>query len=303
MPVILSIDGGGVRGKFDIKIIDLLEQSMGKRAYDIFDLVVGVSAGAATAAGVALRLYGSSGTKYKSITDVSEGSNLVFKNPLPNGPLEEVKYDGYGKTAFLKQIFGDKVMGDAQVPLAILVATMNGNPKVFTSWDAKHKHLPVWLVLNATTAAPIYFPPVCVEGRYYIDGGAISNDPSLVGIIEARELWGNSGELSLLSLGTGFVTDVKITENYKDAHPESFGLLKWLQSGLVEMMMRSNNVLLRHVIPLLLKGKGNYVRITSTVAANMDDTTPQTTEFLNADAVKIWKSDGARVVRWLKEKI
>jgi patatin-like phospholipase/acyl hydrolase len=289
--LILSLDGGGVRGRFEVEIINSIELALGKKIYEVFDLVVGVSAGAATAGVIATH-------NYTDLRNTVLDSKQAFERQQSMGPMLETKYDGTGKTSFLKKTFGNTTFGEVKYPIVVLTASINGNSKIFTSWNPDHQNLTLANVIDASTAAPIYFPPVKIQNEYYIDGGTVSNDPVLAGISMARAKWGEDVKLSVLSLGTGMTSDIKITETN---HPRKFGLVKWLMEGLVDILTRSNDQLYIELIPLII-GHGNYFRVTSTVTGNLDDTSINMERALLNNATDIWNSYGSQLISWIKSK-
>lgn len=46
----------------------------------------------------------------------------------------------------------------------------------------------VWLGVRASAAAPGYFSPVCMQGKHYIDGGLVANNPTKIAIEQALSL-------------------------------------------------------------------------------------------------------------------
>jgi uncharacterized protein len=54
--VLLSMDGGGMRGLISLGILAELEVMTGKPAYELFDMVGGTSTGAIIATGLGLRM-------------------------------------------------------------------------------------------------------------------------------------------------------------------------------------------------------------------------------------------------------
>lgn len=291
MKSLLIIDGGGVRGLFDLYIINSIEAALGTKLRNIFDMAIGVSAGAATAALVATGMY-------NDIRNLSTESYEAFEGRQRGGPIFRTKYTGKGKRKFFKKIFGQVTLGEVSMPLMILTAHVNGTPIVLSSENAKHKNIPLWLAVDASTAAPTYFPPVEIDGDYFMDGGVISNDPVLAGIVSAVGLWPNS-RLSVLSLGTGInkLIDIK--------HPEdglNFGLLRWLQEGLLSIITQGNDQLYQEIIPLLLP-KDSYLRITSSVVSDLDDTSPQVRERLIEDANTVWEKFKDVILYFIKEKM
>jgi patatin-like phospholipase/acyl hydrolase len=287
--LILSIDGGGVRGLFDLEIINFIEHHFDKKIHDIFDLVIGVSAGAVTACVIA-------NNEYSDITKYTNDFSSSFQSKQPLGPIFETKYDGKGKTSFLKNMFKGLTLGDIDYPLVVLTATIEGDPVLFKSWNQSQNDVLISNVLDASTAAPIYFPPVKIHDKYYIDGGTVSNDPVLAGITTAREKWGEDMKLAVLSLGTAMATKIHIQD---EDHPKKFGLVKWLMEGLVDILTRSNDKLYLDLIPMLI-GHGNYLRVTSTATGSLDDNTPGMRFNLSENAKQIWEIHGAKIISWIE---
>lgn len=295
LKLIISLDGGGVRGSFDLDIIHSIESHFNKKIYDIFDMVIGVSTGSATAATIATKLYENDIRN----TYTTRHSDLVFFKHQSNGVLS-TKYDGTGKTELLSTTYGNRTLGSIEYPMAILTATINGDPVLFNTWSPEYNKIKLKDVVNASTAAPVYFPPVRINGTYYIDGGTVSNDPVLAGIFMAKKKWGNDVKLAVLSLGTGKASDINIVDH--ENHPLQFGLLRWLSEGLITILTRSNDTLFDDVIPLII-GKDNYLRINSTVVGNLDDTSCNMKEALSKNAEEIWRHYKIPIVEWLHSKI
>ena len=294
--LILSIDGGGVRGQFDLDIISRIEDHFGRTVFEMFDMVVGVSAGAMTAAAIACRSYD------HNISEIKVDSKKVFDNKQELGPVMETKYDGRGKTSLFREYFKEKTLGDVVMPIVILTSSINGELIEFTNTNPDHKNLKLHSIIDASTAAPVYFPPVLVEGHgYCIDGGIISNDPVIAAIVTAKKLWGEESEFKVMSLGTGMVAKINVDSGSPNS-PRKFGLVKWLSEGLIDILTKSNEELLKQVIPLIV-GKNNYIRITSTVVGNMDDISKEMTDALHQNANDIWNRFGEMIVTWIKKAI
>ena len=62
----------------------------------------------------------------------------------------------------------------------------------------------IWEAARATSAAPMYFHPITVQGREYFDGGLDSNNPVVEVIEEARREFPAGAVLdTVVSIGTG----------------------------------------------------------------------------------------------------
>lgn len=302
---ILSLDGGGVRALFELGILYRLERAFNRKAADMFDLVMGVSAGAATAAKVAFGGYDDIRTSNISTAE-------VFESRLPNGPLLSSMYDGLGKRRHIEKVFGnDTTMGNSNIYLGILVASINGEPRVFSS----HRHPDVKLaeVIDASTAAPVFYPPVTVTNphvteqadgseiktAYYMDGGVISNDPTLAAIEMARDIWGENVNISIVSIGTAPVMNI-VPGNIGD--PTQYGIIKWLLSGLLDSIANAHSSIHAKLVPKLI-GDGNFARITSNIGGMLNDISDEMIQTLEDDAEKVWQKSSQYFLAWFKEKL
>ena len=72
----------------------------------------------------------------------------------------------------------------------------------------------IWEAARATSAAPTYFRPANIDGRWFVDGGLVANDPSLAALTEATALFGGTENINmLLSVGSGHRESVPIEVN------------------------------------------------------------------------------------------
>ena len=64
----------------------------------------------------------------------------------------------------------------------------NIHPYLITNYDRGEECWPVWLSIRASAAAPGYFSPVCMQGKRYVDGGLVANNPTKIAIEQAVSL-------------------------------------------------------------------------------------------------------------------
>ena len=83
----------------------------------------------------------------------------------------------------------------------------------------------IWQAARATSAAPLYFPPIRFGNppTYYIDGGLKYNNPTRALFQEANAVWRGSGQKigCLISIGTGI-------KALKDVGSRGTGILRSL---------------------------------------------------------------------------
>ncbi len=169
------MDGGGIRGIFSAAILAAIEADLNIRVIDHFDLIAGTSTGGIIA--IALGL----GFSPAAILDfyLKEGGS-IFANPWGLASLRRLvrsKFDDGPMVAALKKYFGDKRFGQSTKRLIIPSYNL-GEDDVYLFRTAHHQRLrrdykvPAWMVAQATSAAPTYFPiSQNVDQLRLIDGG------------------------------------------------------------------------------------------------------------------------------------
>lgn len=99
--------------------------------------------------------------------------------------------------------------GDSSIRLVIptFLAGKSVPRLLKTPHAARYKYdwqMPMWAVGLATSAAPTYLPVFEHDGRSYIDGGIWANNPSLIGLVEAKDLGASLPNVRILNVGTTY---------------------------------------------------------------------------------------------------
>lgn len=271
---ILSICGGGIRGVLAARILVAVEKITGRPLHESFDLIAGVSTGSIIAAGITkknplaasdlLDLY-----LRKGGSIFSQGFWSKVKNLGNNiGP----KYDGIGLRAALREVLGGAQLEDAITPMfAPAYAIEKRDPLFFKSWVRGPQPHSLVDVCMASSAGPTYFPPVSVNGVFYIDGGTICNNPAVSAVMEAAMLYRmHARDCVVLSIGTG------ISESPIPASKASgWGNLQWVQP-LIEIFMDGVSDLTHYQLSDLLPD-ANYLHLQPSLTADqaaMDNVKP-----------------------------
>ncbi len=228
--VILTVDGGGMRGMIAIAMLAELEAMTGKPCQELFDMVGGTSTGAIIAAGLGI------GMTAQQLLEV------VYRDRLPRAfPANNVKLYLRYLLNGLRHLYPLEPFRQALQPLSqgIKIRDLT-RPIVFiTIKDVRSGETyyvvskgpglpavadyPLSGVVAASGAAPIYFPPVAGN---LIDGGVgVTSNPCLAATIEAMEYIGASEgfidqHVIVISLGTGYVPLM---------HPEGAAARFWLK--------------------------------------------------------------------------
>jgi uncharacterized protein len=226
---LLTIDGGGIRGVIALEILDRLQSELrvarGEPELvlsDVFDYIGGTSTGAIIAAGLALgrstedilALYTDHGAK---MFERSRWWDRV-RHTYDAAPLENI----------LKQEFGsDTTFGDEAIQTLLLLVLRNASTD--SAWPLSNNplarfndeslpdcnlQLPLWQLVRASTAAPVYFQPESIklgEREFVFVDGALTpfNNPAFqlftMATLDAYGLGWPTGEdqLLLVSVGTG----------------------------------------------------------------------------------------------------
>jgi hypothetical protein len=243
---LLALDGGGIRGLITLEILAEIERSLAERLKrpglvlaDYFDYIAGTSTGAIIAAALCL---GKSVAEVRSFY-LQNGEAMFDKAALLQ--RFRFKYKDARLAEKLKEVYGPATtLGSDALRTLLLVVMRNvttdspwpvsNNPGArYNQRDRKdcNLDLPLWQLVRASTAAPVFFPPeVVTVGEHsfvFVDGGVtMYNNPAfilfLMSTLEPYKLQWPAGEdrMLLVSLGTGSAANANA-----DLGPEKLNLL------------------------------------------------------------------------------
>ena len=235
---VLSLDGGGVRGIFEAALLAAIEQDLGVCVADRFDLVVGTSTGGILALGLGAGL-----TPAQILGFYLEHHGQIFANRLGWRNVRRLwraKYPADRLGRPLREIFGDRLLGESRLPLVIPTYNVGVNAVCLLKTPhhprlRRDHRMPMWEVALAAAAAPTYFPAVHLDGNgdRLVDGGLWSNNPTLVGIAESVSMFGRAlDEIKVLSVGT------LASVSTRRANLDDGGFLAWGRSpNLVSVLL------------------------------------------------------------------
>lgn len=257
---ILSLIGGGIRGAFVTSFLYELEQKLGRRISESFDLIAGTSTGGIIAASLA------AGMTAEQVHDfyVRYGSQIFTPRPMyrakgymrlfyptvnwifkrrTGGELDAFLRARYCPDALYRSFdegFKNATLSDVDFT-RLIIPTVNltkGAPHIFRSAHVVEgvpdQDVLISDMLVAATAAPTYFPHKTIKGEAFADGGLWAADPSMFAIAEAMRIRRDCrrescdphfdiDDVQLLSVGTG-------QANYSLTPPGSdAGMIYWAQ--------------------------------------------------------------------------
>jgi len=231
---LLALDGGGIRGVLTLQVLIRMEEILAEksgqgenfRLCNFFDYIGGTSTGAIIAAGLAI------GKSAKWLSEFyKEVGPAMFEKTFILRRLKSL-YKSEPLAEKLKEVFGaDTTLDSDKLKCLLLVVTRNvttdspwpisTNP--YAKYNApdrsdRNTKIPLWKLVRASTAAPVFFPPEVVqwdpndESKAFVfeDGGLTPyNNPafliSRMATHPAYKLGWQTGEKNLLvmSVGTG----------------------------------------------------------------------------------------------------
>lgn len=199
---ILCLDGGGIRGLVLIQMLSVLEDMMHPTPiYNCFDWIAGTSTG-----GILALVLATGHTAAECRQYYFRMKNKVFLGTRP--------YESEPLDSFLKKTLGEETrMGDILKPRVMLTATVgdkfpadlhlfrnykspddilgysnsSGSSHHSSRWSIPtqpSEDVLLWTAARSSGAAPTYFRPC---GRY-LDGGLISNNPTLDLLTEITQI-------------------------------------------------------------------------------------------------------------------
>ncbi|MDA7763733.1 patatin-like phospholipase family protein [Pelagibacterales bacterium] len=290
--LVLSLDGGGVRGLATVIFLKELEKASGKKIVDLFDFFIGTSVGGLNAMHLAVNEIEVSELESFWSQDnlaMSMQSSFWTKNFfLKTKPI----YNNKSKTELLEKYFGNKLISESKKPIAVLAYDVeNRKPRVLTSYT--DQAIKATSAINATSAAPLYYPTVKIEdGSWLIDGSVVSNNPCLIGYNEARKYF-KTDNIKVFSVGTG-----RHLNNLDGEDSSKWGPFGWLTNDILGILLESHA---DHEILNDLIGK-NYLRINS-IAENinwdLDDYTEDNLRNIRNMGLDWWNQNNKKVIDFL----
>jgi len=258
---ILTLDGGGIKGIFSAAVLAFLEEDLGIKIINHFDLIVGTSTGGIIALALGI------GMSPREIVHfyVQKGPDIFYSNKFSKiKQYFRSKYDNVHLEKALKECFGEKRLKDSLKRLVIPSYNI-GDDDIYLFKTPHHERLkrdykvPIWKVAMATSAAPTYFPSFRkINHIRLIDGGIWANNPTMIGIIEAVSLLNVPfNSIHVLNLGT--TTPIKERSKKLD----NGGFWQWKKNA-IDVIMRAQSIGI-HTQAIHLLGNNNVVRIDSMV--------------------------------------
>lgn len=244
---ILALDGGGIRGILTLEILIRMEEMLGQalnggpdfRLCRFFDYVGGTSTGAIIAAGIArgmsarelLEFYQRTGPAMFDKQFILKRWQAIYRSE----PLKQEMQQAFG---------ADTSLHPDDLECLLLAVTRNRTTDspwpISSNPQAKYNHparpdcnlnIPLWQIVRASTAAPVFFPPEVIQwdpqdpdkAFVFVDGGMTPyNNPAFLMYRMSTEpaycLNWVTGEDKLLvvSIGTGAAPSVELDVSHPD---------------------------------------------------------------------------------------
>jgi len=269
MKIILSIDGGGIRGIVPAAILGYLEEKIQDITGDerlkigsLFDFVAGTSTGSIVGSLMLIPKESKDGEILKPKFKMSEivkmyvelGDNVFKKNPWHSiktlWGLTGPKYLASNIETPLLTFMDHYKLSDLIKPCMFSGYDIKERRvNFYTNSDENKKYVDYYLkdVIRGSTSIPSYFPPAHFkEGtneNTIIDGGVFANNPSLAAYIEvSKTLYDGKikkfdpNELMVISLGTGQFKQKSFSYN-KISH---WGKAQWM-IPMIDVLLTSHS--------------------------------------------------------------
>lgn len=331
--IILALDGGGVRGKASLAALKIIEQEIGTNLVKAVDCIAGVSTGGIIAAALATPSANDPTAPRYTAADVDGlydtfaeqvfSTSLVHKVTSLWGAIKS-KYSS--PRAVMESVVGDMPLSTSIAKKLIITSLdlITGkmvffeNGKQSDTEFLKAKKISCFNVsegatfmdaLEATSAAPTYFPSSQFGPYNLTDGGVADNNPAQLATLLAMNAEAANRPILVISIGTGKAKH----ENITTTQSVNWGILQWV-SPLIDYFLDSKEEQADLEMNLLAQGdpRINYVRFQMTLEndaeAQMDNASPDNmkrleelgtrcfTDFLN-------KGGRERIIAPLKQKL
>jgi hypothetical protein len=259
--IILSLDGGGIRGIYTLQLLKRLEELAGSPCYEWCDMVAGTSTGGIISG---LILSKKDATQIEELYIQLVSRVFTKRAFLANRFYNPPAFDKKNYRNLLKNIVGDSTLGELNQAngLDCLFTAKDlaaGEETFFTCINNNGKIIGTYKsallrgVLETTMSAPTYFSPI----ERFVDGGTTTyNNPAASAILEAL-IYGGAGkykldELTVLSFGTA--TSLRFVDPLKTGDPKGLDALFWLNYVMGETSKDASEMLVDMLRSGLFKG-------------------------------------------------
>ena len=234
--IILSLDGGGIRGILTLQLLKKMEEIAGMPCYMFCDMVAGTSTGAIIAG---LMVGGNSAEQIEKMYVSFVTRVFTKRSIISDCVIDPPHYDKAQYRNDLKQELQDRTLQQAcsssGLDLLISAKDMTVNQETFFTCfnhpegcKGTYKDALLRIVMEATMSAPTYFKAL---GRYLDGGTTVYNNPSVAAYMEATEYDGkekyDADKITVFSLGTGRYSQCISPEDA--AHPKGIDILFWFK--------------------------------------------------------------------------
>ena len=204
------------------------------------------------------------------------------------------RYETEGRVEVLNEIFSSDSLSDVQKPLVTLCYDIEKRSHVIHS-NFDSPKISIVDAVCASSAAPMYFPTYQMQnGAWMIDGGVVTNNPSMIGLAQAKEYF-QTDNIKILSIGAG------LNKKKIDGETSSlWGGVGWLRNDIMGMMLDSE---IHHDISEDILGD-SYLRINSSLGdinKILDDSSDDNLEKIHLMGMEWWSEFGEQTQDFLKD--
>jgi patatin-like phospholipase/acyl hydrolase len=304
--LVLSIDGGGIRGILPATLLNWLEREIHQeinqahpnapetafRIAESFHVFAGTSTGGLIVLGMNVPDQQTRRPLYplQEFVDLytKESTSIFPKKGMFSGALG-AKFKSEGLKEVLERYFQNLTMQDLLKPTFVPVYDIHQEGLlVFSKLEAGRKKGTYYLkdVALATSAAPTYFPAAVIRDQQSagevvgIDGGVIANNPAEIAYLSARELYPEA-RIHVISLGCG-AAPLLTLQNMREG-----GKIQWARD-ISSLLLESSSAMTHQNMARLTRLRGDfYTRIQFKLdqkVADLDNSNPEFIQLLTGYA-------------------
>jgi predicted acylesterase/phospholipase RssA len=204
------------------------------------------------------------------------------------------RYESKGRVKVLEEIFGNKILGDSLKPLLTLCYDVEKRKHIVHT-SIHTPEVSFIDAISASSAAPMYFPTYqMANGSWMIDGGVVTNNPTLLGLTHAKDYF-KTNDIKVLSIGTGLNK-----QEIKGELSSRWGGVGWLRNDIMGMMLDSeiHNDIASDIIDK------NYLRINSSIGKinrMLDDNSEENIEKIHLMGLEWWSAYGEETLKFIED--